>query len=43
MLSALDTHKRFGAAEALAGCSFSVERLRMLGFLEPNGAWKTTR
>ncbi|MCZ7589214.1 MAG: ATP-binding cassette domain-containing protein [Gaiella sp.] len=28
--------------EALAGCSFTVERGRMLGFLGPNGAGKTT-
>jgi ABC-2 type transport system ATP-binding protein len=34
--------KRFGAVQALAGCSFSVERGRMLGFLGPNGAGKTT-
>jgi ABC-2 type transport system ATP-binding protein len=42
MLSVLDMHKRFGEVEALAGCSFSVERGRMLGFLGPNGAGKTT-
>ena len=42
MLSVLDIHKRFGPVEALAGCSFSVERGRMLGFLGPNGAGKTT-
>ena len=34
--------KRFGEVEALADCSFSVERGRMLGFLGPNGAGKTT-
>jgi ABC-2 type transport system ATP-binding protein len=34
--------KRFGAVAALADCSFSVERGRMLGFLGPNGAGKTT-
>ncbi|HET7450860.1 MAG TPA: ATP-binding cassette domain-containing protein [Gaiellaceae bacterium] len=34
--------KRFGAVQALDGCSFSVERGRMLGFLGPNGAGKTT-
>jgi ABC-2 type transport system ATP-binding protein len=37
-----DIRKRYGAVEALAGCSFSVERGRMLGFLGPNGAGKTT-
>ena len=42
MLSVLDISKRFGAVEALAGCSFTVERGRMLGFLGPNGAGKTT-
>jgi ABC-2 type transport system ATP-binding protein len=34
--------KRFGAVQALDGCSFAVERGRMLGFLGPNGAGKTT-
>jgi ABC-2 type transport system ATP-binding protein len=34
--------KRFGAVQALADCSFSVGRGRMLGFLGPNGAGKTT-
>ena len=42
MLSVLDIRKRFGSVEALAGCSFNVERGRMLGFLGPNGAGKTT-
>jgi ABC-2 type transport system ATP-binding protein len=35
-------NKRFGAVQALADCSFAVERGRMLGFLGPNGAGKTT-
>ena len=34
--------KRFGPVQALDGCSFTVERGRMLGFLGPNGAGKTT-
>jgi len=34
--------KRFGPVTALDGCSFTVERGRMLGFLGPNGAGKTT-
>ena len=34
--------KRFGPVRALDGCSFTVERGRMLGFLGPNGAGKTT-
>jgi ABC-2 type transport system ATP-binding protein len=42
MLSLADVRKRFGAVEALDGCSFTVERGRMLGFLGPNGAGKTT-
>jgi ABC-2 type transport system ATP-binding protein len=42
MLSVRDIAKRFGAVDALGGCSFSVERGRMLGFLGPNGAGKTT-
>ena len=42
MLEVVDIRKRFGEVEALAGCSFTVERGRMLGFLGPNGAGKTT-
>jgi ABC-2 type transport system ATP-binding protein len=42
MLSIVDIRKRFGEMQALDGCSFSVERGRMLGFLGPNGAGKTT-
>jgi ABC-type uncharacterized transport system, ATPase component len=34
--------KQFGTVRALADCSFSVGRGRMLGFLGPNGAGKTT-
>jgi ABC-2 type transport system ATP-binding protein len=42
MLTFADASKRFEAVQALDGCSFSVERGRMLGFLGPNGAGKTT-
>src|SRR5512133_489897 len=42
MLSIVDIEKRFGEVQALDGCTFSVERGRMLGFLGPNGAGKTT-
>ena len=42
MLDVVDIRRRYGEVEALAGCSFSVERGRMLGFLGPNGAGKTT-
>jgi ABC-2 type transport system ATP-binding protein len=42
MLVIANATKRFGAVQALAGCSLTVERGRMLGFLGPNGAGKTT-
>ncbi len=42
MLSFVHVGKRFGAVQALADCSFAVERGRMVGFLGPNGAGKTT-
>ena len=42
MLTLLELSKRFGPVHALDGCSFSVDRGRMLGFLGPNGAGKTT-
>jgi ABC-2 type transport system ATP-binding protein len=42
VLSFSHASKRFGAVQALADCSFAVERGRMLGFLGPNGAGKTT-
>ena len=42
MLEVRDICKQFGQVKALDGCSFSVERGRMLGFLGPNGAGKTT-
>ncbi len=42
MLRFSHVSKRFGAVQALADCSFSIGRGRMLGFLGPNGAGKTT-
>ena len=42
VLALTDLHKRYGDVAALAGCTFQVERGRMLGFLGPNGAGKTT-
>src|SRR3954453_12346966 len=42
MLRIEQASKRFGAVQALDGCSFSLPRGRMLGFLGPNGAGKTT-
>jgi len=37
MLSVGNLRKRFGPVEALAGCSFTVERGQMCGFLGPTG------
>jgi ABC-2 type transport system ATP-binding protein len=42
MLTLTEVRKRFDDVQALDGCSFSVQRSRMLGFLGPNGAGKTT-
>ncbi len=42
MLTFSNVSKRFGAVQALDGCSLSVARGRMVGFLGPNGAGKTT-
>jgi ABC-2 type transport system ATP-binding protein len=41
-LACLRVSKRYGSVQALADCSLSVGRGRMLGFLGPNGAGKTT-
>jgi ABC-2 type transport system ATP-binding protein len=42
MLALTDLHKRYDDVAALSGCTFRVDRGRMLGFLGPNGAGKTT-
>ena len=42
MLTFAAVSKRFGAVQALDGCSFSVARGRMPGFLGPNGTGKAT-
>lgn len=42
MLRVDDLVKCYGDITALDGCTFAVERGRMLGFLGPNGAGKTT-
>ncbi|MFQ5555742.1 MAG: ABC transporter ATP-binding protein [Acidimicrobiia bacterium] len=42
MLELRTLTKRFGDVVALDGCSFTVERGQVLGFVGPNGAGKTT-
>jgi ABC-2 type transport system ATP-binding protein len=42
LLALRDLHKRYEEVVALSGCTFEVDRGRMLGFLGPNGAGKTT-
>jgi ABC-2 type transport system ATP-binding protein len=42
VLALTDLSKQYGDVRALNGCSFEVDRGRMLGFLGPNGAGKTT-
>ena len=42
MLQVDAAEKRFGALEALAGCTFTAAPGRITGFLGPNGAGKTT-
>lgn len=42
MLALENLIKTYGEITALDGCSFNVERGRLLGFLGPNGAGKTT-
>ncbi|MFT7645850.1 MAG: ABC-2 type transport system ATP-binding protein [Candidatus Poriferisodalaceae bacterium] len=41
-LTVADLHKSYGDVKALDGCSFTVDRGQMLGFLGPNGSGKTT-
>lgn len=42
MLEIDNLHKNYGNVVALDGCSFSVRRGQLLGFLGPNGSGKTT-
>ncbi|MBK5266317.1 MAG: ATP-binding cassette domain-containing protein [Acidimicrobiia bacterium] len=42
MLELRDLTKRYNTVQALAGCTFTVQPGRMLGFVGPNGAGKTT-
>ena len=42
MLEIEDLHKKYGDVVALDGCTFSVARGQLLGFLGPNGSGKTT-
>ena len=42
MLEIDQLHKRYGDVVALDGCSFTVNRGQLVGFLGPNGSGKTT-
>jgi ABC-2 type transport system ATP-binding protein len=42
MLEIKNLHKTYGNVVALDGCSFTVRRGQLLGFLGPNGSGKTT-
>jgi ABC-type branched-subunit amino acid transport system ATPase component len=42
VLEARNVAKRYGGVEALAGCSFAIERPGIYGLIGPNGAGKTT-
>lgn len=42
MLEINNLHKKYGDVVALDGCSFTVQRGQLLGFLGPNGSGKTT-
>jgi ABC-2 type transport system ATP-binding protein len=42
MLEIKNLHKTYGDVIALDGCSFTVQRGQLLGFLGPNGSGKTT-
>ena len=42
VLRVTDLHKRYGAAEVVAGVSFDIGRGDCFGLLGPNGAGKTT-
>ena len=42
MLQIDNLHKKYGDVVALDGCSFTVTRGQLLGFLGPNGSGKTT-
>jgi len=37
-----DVRKAFGGLQALAGCTFSLDRPGIYGLIGPNGAGKTT-
>ena len=42
LLEVVDIHKNYGGVRAVDGCSFVVERGKLVGLIGPNGAGKST-